>query len=283
MQSRRGTERCVISKEMAVAQRYTILRCVVGSTIHGLNAGDQTEDRDEMGICVETPEQSLGLTGFEQAIYRSAAERTGNVNERSMAGDLDLVIYGLRKYVRLTLSGNPTLLTLLFAPEQFTLLRTGLGKELQEMASCFVSRSAGKAFHGYLVAQRMRLTGERGQKDVNRPELVAKYGWDVKYGMHMLRLGYQGVELLTTGRLVLPMEDPVRSYLRDVRFGKVSMQEALTKAGELEVQLGDLVHDESGLPMQPDRGRVERWLVDSTLRYWESLWQRVPGQIDGGS
>src|SRR5688572_31106775 len=39
----------------------------------------------------------------------------------------------------------------------------------------------------------------------HRPELEEMYGFDTKYAMHMLRLGFQGVELLTTGRLNLPM------------------------------------------------------------------------------
>ena len=47
------------------------------------------------------------------------------------------------------------------------------------------------------------------------------YGFDTKYAMHMLRLGFQGVELLTTGRLSLPMREPERSFLLDVRRGKV--------------------------------------------------------------
>jgi hypothetical protein len=64
--------------------------------------------------------------------------------------------------------------------------------------------------------------------------------FDTKYAMHMLRLGFQGVELLTTGRLSLPMREPARSFLLDVRRGKVSEQECLTRAGELEKDLTDL-------------------------------------------
>jgi len=52
-----------------------------------------------------------------------------------------------------------------------------------------------------LQAQKQRLTGERGQKRIHRPELEEMYGFDTKCAMHMLRLGFQGVELLTTGRL----------------------------------------------------------------------------------
>ena len=73
------------------AERCTILRGLVGSTVHGLNVNDGIEDRDEMGICVEPLEEAMALWApFEQFIYRTAAEREGRDDARSTAGDLDL-------------------------------------------------------------------------------------------------------------------------------------------------------------------------------------------------
>src|SRR4030095_7550105 len=92
------------------AERCTILRGLVGSTVHGLNVNDGIEDRDEMGVCVEPMPAALALSRpFEQFIYRSAAEREGRANARSTGGDLDLVIYSLRKWMRLAVKGNPTI------------------------------------------------------------------------------------------------------------------------------------------------------------------------------
>jgi len=100
------------------AERCTILRGLVGSTVHGLNVNDGIEDRDEMGVCVEPTHDAMALWDpFEQFIYRSAAEREGRENARSTAGDLDLTIYSLRKWIRLALKGNPTILLLLFTPD----------------------------------------------------------------------------------------------------------------------------------------------------------------------
>jgi hypothetical protein len=64
---------------------------------------------------------------------------------------------------------------------------------------------------------------------------------------------------LTTGRLSLPMREPARSFLLDVRRGKVSEQECLTRAGELEQDLTDLATT-SPLPEEPDEVRVEEWV-----------------------
>ena len=100
----RKTGRMAVNRE--TAERCTILRGLVGSTVHGLNVNDGIEDRDEMGVCVEPMHDAMALWDpFEQFIYRSAAEREGRENARSTAGDLDLTVYSLRKWIRLALKG----------------------------------------------------------------------------------------------------------------------------------------------------------------------------------
>lgn len=252
------------------AERCTILRGLVGSTVHGLNVNDGIEDRDEMGICVEPLGDAMALRApFEQFIYRSAAEREGRDNARSTAGDLDLTIYSLRKWMRLALNGNPTILLLLFTPDDQLVQCDAIGSELRALAPAILSKRVQGPFLGYLQAQKQRLTGERGQKRIHRPELEEMYGFDTKYAMHMLRLGFQGVELLTTGRLSLPMREPARSFLLDVRRGKVDEQACLTRAGELEQELSDLATT-SPLPEEPEELRAEEWMLDVYRRRWSA-------------
>jgi predicted nucleotidyltransferase len=138
-------------------ENRTILRAEVGSTAHGINLQDGQDDLDEMGICIEPYSMAMGLTPFEQLIYRTAVERTGDHNARSEKGDLDLTIYSLRKYVRLALKGNPSILALLFVSDGLIRTKDRFGDELRFRSSFFVSKRAGHAFLGYLIAQRQRL------------------------------------------------------------------------------------------------------------------------------
>jgi hypothetical protein len=48
-------------------------------------------------------------------------------------------------------------------------------------------------------------------------ERSREHGYDTKYAMHALRIGYQGIELLATGRITLPMADPERGVARGTR------------------------------------------------------------------
>lgn len=248
-----------------IAEAGTILRCRVGSTVHGL-AIEGTDDEDQMGICLEPPEYVIGLRQFDQWIYRTQPE-----GHRSGPGDLDLTIYSARKWMRLALNGNPTVLLPLFVPDAEIITITDLGRELRDLAPAILSRQAGKRFAGYLEAQRRSLLSHDGKgRDVTRPELVEAYGFDTKYCGHMVRLGVQGVELLETGRMTLPVPEPWRTYIRELRIGRHSMQEALDVAADLEQQIIALTAT-SPLPEHPDRDKADRWLTDAYLnsRPWE--------------
>ena len=67
--------------------------------MHGLN-NPGTDDRDEMGVCIEPPEYLLGFKRFEHFVYRTQPE-----GHPSGPGDLDLTVYGLRKFCVLALEG----------------------------------------------------------------------------------------------------------------------------------------------------------------------------------
>ena len=104
----------------------------------------------------------------------------------------------------------------LFVSESEIVTITALGRDLRANASRIVSKRCGARFLGYMRAQRDGMLGLRS-RDVNRPELVARYGYDTKYAMHMLRLTIQGIELLSTGAITLPVPEPQLSILRAAR------------------------------------------------------------------
>lgn len=246
----------------SIALDNCILRGVVGSSVHGLSVAAQ-DDRDEMGVCIEPPEYVLGLESFEHYVYRDQPE-----GKRSGPGDLDLTIYSLRKYCRLAANGNPTALLLLWVPDEALVMQTDLGRGLRELAPAFVSQRAIRAFRGYMSEQRRRLAGEQGQMAVNRPELIEAYGFDTKYAGHVLRLGHQGLEFAATGRLTLPMADPIRQHIVDVRRGKVTLEEVIQEATDLTRQL-DAALDKSNYPEEADREAISRFMVAAYRQWWQ--------------
>ena len=163
---------------------------------------------------------------------------------------------------------------MLFVPDEEVVFHTEVGAELVANAHRFVSRRAAQRFRGYLQGQRAAMTGEVGAH-TNRPELVAIHGYDTKYAMHALRLGYQGVELLTTGRITLPVPEPQRAYLRSVRRGEVALAEVVAAVSETHLELTRLATSAS-VPELPDTGWVNDWLHRSHLAYWARLGSYSP-------
>jgi len=243
-----------------IAEEGLILLATVGSSAHGLNLPG-SDDHDEMGVCIEPPSHVIGLQLFEQDVFRTKPEGV-----RSEHGDTDRTIYSARKFCRLALGGNPSILVLLHAPPTKT---TAYGESLRALAPSFATRSAGKAFLNYAAQQRQRLLGERGQMNVHRPELVEAHGFDTKYAMHTLRLGFQGIEFLETGKLTLPMPEEQRATVFATRKGEIELNDVLTMAGENERRLEDLLTT-SPLPEKPNYDTVNAWLVASYQRYWEA-------------
>jgi uncharacterized protein len=257
-------------EQRTIVESSTILRGTVGSTVHGLHHGGQ-DDRDEMAIFVEPPEFALGLrlarSGRTWNRFEHYVERTQPEGARSGPGDLDLVTYSLRKWLRLAVSGNPTVLLLLYSPPATLSICTERGRMLRELAPAIVSRQAGPRFLGYLHSQKERLIGTRGQKRVNRPELIEAHGFDTKYAMHVVRLGRQGIELMTKGRLTLPMPEPERSRIMAIRNGEVAEAEVVAEVLEVERALEAAIAD-SALPAEPDRDAVDAFIVDTYREAW---------------
>ncbi len=230
----------------------------MGSTVHG-TALEGTDDRDEMAILLESPKIGLTLGNpFESVFLRTQPEGV-----RSGPDDLDLQVHSLRKFLRLALKGNPSILLMFFLPEY--LVKTKVGEELIELAPSFHSQHAANAFLGYMKQQMERMTGQRGQKNVNRPELVERYGYDTKYAGHIIRLGYQGVEYIETGALTLPMKKEEAQTVLAVREGKYLMEDVLNE-GRVMMEKMERLKEEC--PPEPKTDLISSWMRAAYLDDW---------------
>jgi hypothetical protein len=173
-------------------------------------------------------------------------------------------MYSLRRFCRLAAQGNPSVILLLWVPEH--IMKTPVGGALVGMREAFVSQESGKRFLGYLAAQKSKLKGERANT-VRRPELIEKYGYDTKFAMHALRLGFEGIELMTRRRLTLPVAEPDLTTLRAVRSGQIGLEDALQLIEDAEKRLGKLVE---ACTWAADIDAVNHFMVKAHVEYWQS-------------
>lgn len=243
-------------------------RVVIGSTIHGLSIPG-TDDLDLMGVCVEPPTASLGMgQPFAQHVFRTQPE-----GQPSGHGDVDLTTYSLRKFLGLAAKGNPTIINLFFVPGNDRHIDSDLADDLRSLIPSIISKESGGRYLGYMKAQRERLLGERGQKHTGytrRLKYMAEAGWDTKYAMHLCRLAVQGIELLSTGAITLPVPEPDRTKLLAVRHGELALDDVIAWSHQLEETLKAAI-DNSKLPAHPDRDLLDRWLVRTYLSAWRGV------------
>jgi predicted nucleotidyltransferase len=230
---------------------------VGGSELHGAKVHG-TDDLDIYGVYVEPAELILGLDSMPHFVWSTA----GN-ERRNGPKDVDITLYSLKKWAGLACKGNPTALHFLFTKGT---VRSTTWENILAHKDVFLSRSCVPQFLGFADAQLKRMTGELGRgKKGQRPELEEKYGYDVKAGMHALRLLYECQELITTGKITLPR--PERDLLIRVRTGKYSMDKVLTMAQE---QFADCEQaaKASSLPEKVDRTAVSKLLAQSYRAAW---------------
>lgn len=173
--------------------------------------------------------------------------RTQPEGVRSGPGDTDRTLHSLRRFIRLAASGNASILMSLWAPVLYV---TEEGQALRALGEAFVGRHVIARYRGYMQAQIMRLLGLRGgghgrRGGGGREELIDQHGYDTKYAMHAARLGFQGVELLTTRRLELPVAGEPAEWLRAVRRGEVPFEEWHRRCLALDAELERMEADEA--------------------------------------
>lgn len=157
----------------------------------------------------------------------------------------------------------------LWAP---ALQATTEGIELQGPDDLFVGRHVIPRYRRYMQSQAVRLLGIGGARHgrrggVPREHLNESVGYDTKYAMRCGRLGFQGLELLRTGRLNLPILGEPAEWLLALRRGDVAFEEWWSRSLELDAELGALAEDDS-IPPGPNRGAIDHWSVRTHLEFW---------------
>lgn len=244
-----------------MAEKNCIYKVRSGSHLYGTSTNES--DLDFMGIFVPNKDYVLGTYVVDQVITNEKVSR-GTKNSKE---DTDCVTFSLPKFIKLASNNNPNIIEMFFANHTAVTLRTELGKVLKDNYKLFVSKECYHRFKGYSYSQRMKMLSNNGKgRDVTRSELVEKYGYDTKYGSHLIRLLLEGLELITEGKLKFPLTQ--NTLVRDIKMGKYTMTDVIKKAEELE-KLIDLAYVNSSLQVCSDTKAINALQIFLLEEFWK--------------
>ena len=125
--------------------RHTIFKTLTGSRVYGTSEEDS--DYDYRGVCIPPLQYWFGYASrFEQ--YTPS--------------DVDVVIYGLAKFLHLAAQNNPNIIELMWIPEKHWVVSgNGYWERLVEHRDWFLSKKCYHSFHGYAHAQLRRMRSHR--------------------------------------------------------------------------------------------------------------------------
>lgn len=94
----------------------------------------------------------------------------------------------------------------------------------------------------------------KASRNPARAELEAKFGYDTKHGMHLVRLMRMGKEILETGKVIVKRPD--REELLAIRSGLWPYEKLVEYAADMDKQMTE-AEKTSPLPRSPNRNKLD--------------------------
>ncbi|MGV9245267.1 nucleotidyltransferase domain-containing protein [Streptomyces sp. NPDC003710] len=222
---------------------HVLLSGIVGSTAYGL--AHQGSDVDRIGLFAAPTEQLHGLHRPKESHVTTAPDST---------------LHEAAKWCRLVLGGNPTAMELVWLPEELYEARTPLGEELIGIRTSFLcARRVRDAYLGYATQQFRRLEARGdGSFSADTRKRTAKHA------RHLKRLCHQGLELYTTGRLTIRVDNPDEYH----DFGERVAADPSVALPLLRFYESAFDERPSVLPERPDEAPAEAWLRRVRARFY---------------
>lgn len=245
---------------------------IMGSVAYAVSS--DTSDMDVYGFCIPPkdlvfPHLVGEIPGFGRQIKRFEQYQEHHIHDPdAMAGkgrEYDLTIFSIVKYFQLCMENNPNMIDSLFTDITCVLHATKIANMVRDQRQIFLHKGSWHTFKGYAYQQLHKMANK--EPTGKRAELVAQYGYDVKFAYHVVRLISEVEQILTEGDLDLQRN---REQLKSIRRGEWTEQQIRDWFSQRERDLSTL-YNESKLPHSPDEARIKRLLLECLEEHYGSL------------
>jgi predicted nucleotidyltransferase len=254
---------------------------IMGSMAYGVST--DYSDLDIYGFAIPPiglvfPHLEGEIPGFGRQIQRFDQYQEHHIEDASARGgkgqEYDFSIYGIVKYFKEAMAGAPNLIDSLFVPQNCILHATHIGQMVREHRHLFLHKGLWHSYKGYAFQQMKKIKTKNPVG--KRVEMVEKFGFDVKYAYHLVRLLNEIEQILTEHDLDLLRN---REQLKAIRRGDWSQQDIEDYFAQKERDL-ETMYTESEIPWGPDEKKIKALLLDCLEHHYGSISEVVRLQGD---
>ena len=250
----------------------TMYLVTMGSMAYGVST--DSSDNDVYGFCVPPkhivfPHLSGEILGFGKQKERFDQFQKAHMNDEQSNKSYDLTIYNIVKYFQLCMDNNPNMIDSLFVPQHCIIHSTSVSEIIRDNRHLFLHKGLWHKFKGYAYSQLHKIRSKNREMGSKRKELIEKYGYDVKFAYHVVRLLSQAEQILATGDLNL-QEKGRREHMKAIREGQVPLEDIEKWASQKEHDLEKLYHS-SSLPWGPDEQKIKDILLRCLEHHYGNL------------
>jgi predicted nucleotidyltransferase len=229
---------------------------IMGSFAYGVS--NVESDVDLYGICVPPvnivfPHTTGYVAGFGPTPPSFEQYQKHHINHDTK--EYDVQIFSIIKFFDLAADNNPNIIDSLFVPDRCIVHIDKIGKIIRESRTKFLHKGAFHRYKGYSYAQMKKIRTMSPKE--SRKELVEKYGFDVKFAYHVVRLALQAEMILVEHDLDLEKN---REQLKAIRRGEWTLDYLEEWFKNKEKQLDELYLN-SSLRHKPDYDELKRILL----------------------
>jgi len=241
---------------------------LTGSVSYGVSS--DTSDIDLVGWCIPTkeiifPHTAGYLVGFDKDYPKFDQFQQHGIRDNGSEKNYDVSIYSIIRYFALVSECNPNMIDSLFTPVNCVLHISPIGQMVRDERKIFLHKGCYHKFLGYAYSQLHKMSSK--SPEGKRVEMVEKWGFDLKYAYHLVRLAYECEQILSEGDLDLQRP---KEHLKAIRRGEVKEQEIRDWFSLREKGLEKLYQD-SKLQYSPDMAKIKQLLINCLEHHYGSL------------
>lgn len=246
----------------------------MGSVAYGVSS--DTSDCDLYGWCIPKresvfPHLAGKLIGFDEDLGLFEQWQEHHVHDPDALGgkgrEYDFQIFNIVKFFKLLMDNNPNIIDSLFTPINCVLHCTRIGTMVRDNRKLFLHKGAWHRFKGYAYSQVHKMASKDPKIGGKRRELRDKFGFDVKYGYHVVRLLSEVEQIMATGDLDLQLNN---ECLKAIRRGEWTQNQIKDYFTQKEKSL-ETLYNESKLQYEPDRAKVKALLMRCLEEHFGNL------------